>query len=46
MRRATKQTRRHGYLLPLLGVQQSLVLINKLERCGFGSAVFHRLADG
>src|SRR5215471_4312165 len=29
------QTRRHGYLLHLLGVQQVAVVINKMDRVGF-----------
>jgi len=30
-----EQTRRHGYLLHLLGVQQVAVVINKMDRVGF-----------
>jgi phosphoadenylyl-sulfate reductase (thioredoxin) len=34
------QTRRHGYLLHLLGVQQVAVVINKMDRVGFDAGRF------
>src|ERR1700751_2913150 len=34
------QTRRHGYLLHLLGVRQIAVVINKMDRVGFEEARF------
>jgi hypothetical protein len=34
------QTRRHGYLLHLLGVRQVAVVINKMDRIGFDAARF------
>jgi bifunctional enzyme CysN/CysC len=34
------QTRRHGYLLHLLGVRQIAVVINKMDRVGFDEARF------
>ncbi len=38
-----EQTRRHGYLLSLLGVKQVLVAINKMDLVDFSPEVFHRL---
>src|ERR1700674_1861197 len=34
------QTRRHGYLLHLLGVRQVVVVINKMDRVGYDEARF------
>jgi thioredoxin-dependent adenylylsulfate APS reductase len=34
------QTRRHGYLLHLLGVRQVIVVINKMDRVGFDANKF------
>src|SRR3954469_13026070 len=34
------QTRRHGYLLHLLGVKQVMVVINKMDRVGFNAGKF------
>lgn len=34
------QTRRHGYLLHLLGVKQVTVVVNKMDRVGYDEAVF------
>src|ERR671930_462394 len=34
------QTRRHGYLLHLLGVRQLVVVINKMDRVGFDAVRF------
>jgi bifunctional enzyme CysN/CysC len=34
------QTRRHGYLLHLLGIRQVAVVINKMDRVGFDEARF------
>ena len=34
------QTRRHGYLLHLLGVRQVMVVINKMDRVGFNAGKF------
>src|SRR3954469_13812981 len=34
------QTRRHGYLLHLLGIHQVAVVINKMDRVGFSAARF------
>src|SRR5215475_8782877 len=38
------QTRRHGYLLHLLGVKQVAVVVNKMDRVGFASARFEEIA--
>src|ERR1700758_5149885 len=35
-----EQTRRHGYLLHLLGVRQVVVVINKMDRVNFSEARF------
>lgn len=35
------QTRRHGYLLHLLGVSQIAVVINKIDKVGYDAARFH-----
>ena len=37
------QTRRHGYLLHLLGIRQVAVVINKMDRVGFDAARFHEI---
>jgi len=37
------QTRRHGYLLHLLGVRQVAVVINKLDLVGFDEKRFHEI---
>jgi bifunctional enzyme CysN/CysC len=39
-----EQTRRHGYLLHLLGVQQIIVAVNKMDLAGYGQARFEALA--
>ena len=39
------QTRRHGYLLHLLGVKQVVVVINKMDRVDFSAARFHEISD-
>ena len=36
------QTRRHGYLLHLLGVKQVAVVVNKMDRVDFSAARFQR----
>src|SRR5947208_14157860 len=37
------QTRRHGYLLHLLGVRQVAVVINKMDRIGFDAERFREI---
>jgi sulfate adenylyltransferase large subunit/thioredoxin-dependent adenylylsulfate APS reductase len=37
------QTRRHGYLLHLLGIHQVAVVINKMDRVGFDEQRFHEI---
>jgi len=37
------QTRRHGYLLHLLGIRQVAVVINKMDRVGFDQGRFHAI---
>src|SRR4051794_12818289 len=39
------QTRRHGYLLHLLGVKQVAVVVNKMDRVDFSAARFHEISD-
>src|SRR5271163_1991283 len=39
------QTRRHGYLLHLLGVKQVAVVVNKMDRVDFSAARFKEIGD-
>ena len=39
------QTRRHGYLLHLLGVKQVAVVVNKMDRVDFSAARFNEISD-
>jgi bifunctional enzyme CysN/CysC len=39
------QTRRHGYLLHLLGVKQVAVVVNKMDRVGYSPARFKEISD-
>lgn len=39
-----ENSRRHGYLLSMLGVRQIAVLINKMDLVGYDEAVFNRLS--
>ncbi|WP_213773457.1 adenylyl-sulfate kinase [Bradyrhizobium sp. dw_78] len=39
------QTRRHGYLLHLLGVKQVVVVVNKMDRVSFAAARFKEISD-
>jgi len=39
------QTRRHGYLLHLLGVKQVAVVVNKMDRVDFSAARFAEIRD-
>src|SRR4051795_13355725 len=39
------QTRRHGYLLHLLGVKQVAVVVNKMDRVDFSAARFTAISD-
>jgi bifunctional enzyme CysN/CysC len=39
------QTRRHGYLLHLLGIKQVAVVVNKMDRVDFIQARFDEIAD-
>ncbi|WP_291862229.1 adenylyl-sulfate kinase [Bradyrhizobium sp.] len=39
------QTRRHGYLLHLLGVRQVAVVINKMDRVDFSAERFREISD-
>src|ERR1051325_3770487 len=38
-----EQSRRHGYLLSLLGIKQVVVAVNKMDLVGFDEAVFKRV---
>ena len=39
------QTRRHGYLLHLLGIRQVSVVVNKMDRVDFSAARFQEISD-
>src|ERR1700754_3965092 len=39
------QTRRHGYLLHLLGIRQVAVVVNKMDRVDFSDARFEEIAE-
>lgn len=39
------QTRRHGYLLHLLGIRQVAVIINKMDRVAFDQTRFNAVSD-
>jgi len=39
------QTRRHGYLLHLLGVKQVAVVVNKMDRVDYSAARFTEISD-
>ncbi|HVX79260.1 MAG TPA: adenylyl-sulfate kinase [Bradyrhizobium sp.] len=39
------QTRRHGYLLHLLGVKQVAVVVNKMDRVDYSAARFKQISD-
>lgn len=38
-----ENSRRHGYMLGLLGIRQVVVAVNKLDRVGYDQAVFDRI---
>jgi bifunctional enzyme CysN/CysC len=39
------QTRRHGYLLHLLGIKQVAVVVNKMDRVDFSNSRFKEISD-
>src|SRR4029078_4292018 len=39
------QTRRHGYLLHLLGIKQVAIVVNKMDRVDFSSVRFNAIRD-
>ena len=41
-----EQSRRHGYLLSLLGVRQLVVVVNKMDLVGFDQGVFTGIVTG
>ncbi|MFH0847448.1 MAG: GTP-binding protein [Chloroflexota bacterium] len=41
-----EQTRRHAFLIHMLGIRQVLVLVNKMDAVGYDEAVFDRIKDG
>ena len=43
---ALEQSRRHAYLLHLLGVRQVAVVINKMDMCDFSEERYHAVAAG
>jgi bifunctional enzyme CysN/CysC/sulfate adenylyltransferase subunit 1 len=38
-----EQTRRHAYILSLLGLEQLVVVVNKLDAAGFRQELFHKV---
>jgi len=40
-----EQSKRHGYLLHLLGVRQIAVLVNKMDMVGYDEAVFRKIEN-
>ncbi|HWK96869.1 MAG TPA: phosphoadenylyl-sulfate reductase [Pseudolabrys sp.] len=40
-----EQTRRHGYLLHLLGIRQAAVVINKMDKVGYSPERYRAIAD-
>lgn len=40
-----EQSRRHGFLLTLLGIDQVIVVVNKMDLVGFSQAAFQAVAD-
>jgi len=40
-----EQTRRHGFLLSLLGLKQIVVAVNKMDLVNYDQAVFNRIRD-
>ena len=40
-----EQSRRHGYLLSLLGIRQIAVLVNKMDLAGYREGAFQKVAD-
>jgi bifunctional enzyme CysN/CysC len=39
------QTRRHGYLLHLLGIKQVAIVVNKMDRVGFAADRFNEISE-
>ncbi len=39
------QTRRHAYLVSLVGIRHVVLAVNKMDLVGFDAGVFHRIAD-
>ena len=39
------QTRRHGYLLHLLGIKQVAIVVNKMDRVDFSASRFREISD-
>ena len=40
------QTRRHSYIISLLGIRHVLLAVNKMDLVGYDEAVFERIVDG
>ena len=40
-----ENSRRHGYLLAMLGVRQLAVLVNKMDLCNYERVVFERISE-
>ena len=40
------QTRRHSYIVSLLGLRQVVLAVNKMDLVGYDQAVFEQIADG
>lgn len=41
-----ENSRRHGYMLGMLGIKQVTVLVNKMDLAGYDEAVFRRIVEG
>lgn len=40
------QTRRHAYLVALMGIRHVVLAVNKMDMVAFDAAIFHRIKDG
>jgi bifunctional enzyme CysN/CysC len=40
------QTRRHSYIVSLLGIRQVILAVNKMDLVGYGEVVFQGIVDG
>ncbi len=42
---ALQQTRRHAFIVSLLGVRHVIVVVNKMDLCGYASDVFEKIRE-